>query len=104
MSNHEWRWADPAGQQRLVRTDELRAALSSGVIPANAPVWQRGWTEWKPAHEVPELTQSALGAANGVLLNVPPPPLFVVAAQSEFEGHDSTSEPEEEPPDPPKPP
>ncbi len=102
MSNHEWRWADPAGQQRLVRTDELRAALSSGLIPANAPVWRRGWTEWKPAQEVPELSQSALGAANGVLLNVPPPPLFVVAAQSEFEGEGGDDAAEEEPPPPPR--
>ncbi len=104
MSNHEWRWADPAGQQRLVRTDELRAALASGVIPANAPVWRRGWPGWKPAHEVPELSTSALAAANGVLLNVPPPPLFVVAAQSEFE--DKGGGPDEaaleEPPLPPR--
>ena len=101
MSNFEWRWADPTGQQRLVRTDELRAALSSGLIPANAPVWRKGWPEWKPAHDVPELTTSALAAANGVLLNVPPPPLFVVAAQSEFEaGPDSAAE--EEPPLPPR--
>ncbi|MEO8800215.1 MAG: hypothetical protein ABI551_20150, partial [Polyangiaceae bacterium] len=31
----EWRWADPRGQQRLVRQDELCAALSDGAIPSN---------------------------------------------------------------------
>lgn len=82
----EWRWADPQGQQRLIRTDELRAALSNGVIPPNAPVWRAGWTEWKAAFDVPELTTSALSAANGVVPNIPPPPLFVVAAQTAFEG------------------
>lgn len=104
MSNHEWRWADPTGQQRLVRTDELRAALASGVIPANAPVWRRGWPGWKPAHDVPELSTSALAAANGVLLAVPPPPLFVVAAQSEFEDKDGGPDDAalEEPPSPPR--
>ncbi|MFO0674286.1 MAG: GYF domain-containing protein [Polyangiaceae bacterium] len=82
----EWRWADPQGQQRLIRTDELRAALANGVIPPNAPVWRPGWTEWKAAFDVPELTTSALSAANGVVPNIPPPPLFVVAAQTAFEG------------------
>ena len=103
MSNDdEWRWADPAGQQRLVRTDELRAALASGVIPSNAPVWQRGWEGWQSAHDVPELQTSALSAANGVLANVPPPPLFVVAAQSEFEGSPKAKPPVAEPPAPPR--
>lgn len=81
----EWRWADPAGQQRLVRTDELRAGLASGAIPPNAPVWRSGWKEWQPAHAVPELTTSALSAANGVVPNIPPPPLQVVAVQRALE-------------------
>lgn len=101
-NDQEWRWADPSGQQRLVRTDELRAALAGGVIPSNAPVWQRGWSGWKPAHEVPELQSSALAAANGVLPNVPPPPLFVVAAQSEFEGSPKADRSVVEPPAPPR--
>lgn len=85
MSNQtEWRWADPAGQQRLVREEDLRKALESGVIPANAPVWTRGWTTWKPAHDVPELSgKSAPAPTNG---DVPPPPMFIVAAQDAFEG------------------
>ncbi len=87
MSNEDqWRWADPAGQQRLVRTDELRAALASGAIPSNAPVWRAGWPTWRSAEEVPELQSSALAAQNGLLPNIPPPPSFVVAAQSDFEG------------------
>jgi GYF domain 2 len=99
----EWRWADPRGQQRLVRFDELRAALGSGVIPPNAPVWRRGWTEWVAASDVPELMSQAIAAANGVVPNIPPPPLFVVAAQSEFESHTPKRQQSiyEEPPPPP---
>jgi len=79
----EWRWADPTGQQRLVREDELRAAIASGVIPANAPVWTRGWSAWKPAHDVPELNGKAPSngekpkpAATGPA-EPPPPPKYV---------------------------
>lgn len=85
-SETEWRWADPNGQQRLIRTDELLAALANGVIPPNAPVWKQGWDTWKPANETPELMSSALSAENGVVPNIPPPPLFVVAAQTAYEG------------------
>jgi hypothetical protein len=81
----EWRWADPSGQQRAVRTDELRAALAGGIIAPNTPVWRSGWPEWKPAYDVPELTTSALASANGVVQNIPPPPLFMVAVQHEYE-------------------
>ncbi len=99
----EWRWADPRGQQRLVRFDELRAALVDGVIPPNAPVWKRGWTEWVPASDVPELMSQAIAAVNGVVPNIPPPPLFVVAAQSEFESHTPKRQQSiyDEPPPPP---
>src|SRR6188474_3552780 len=85
MSNDLWRWADPNGQQRNVRLDELRAALAGGHIAPNTPVWKSGWTAWQPAHDVPELTSSALSAANGVVPNIPPPPLAMVAVQHEFE-------------------
>lgn len=105
MSNDDqWRWADPTGQQRLVRTDELRAALASGAIPSNAPVWRAGWSAWQVASDVPELQSSAVAAANGVLPNIPPPPAFVVAAQSQFEGKPdrSAAAPPREPPPPPR--
>lgn len=100
----EWRWADPTGQQRAVRTDELRAALASGVIAPNTPVWRRGWAEWKPAHEVPELTTSALAAANGVVQNIPPPPLFMVAVQHQYEEKSGSPPAPAEGGDPPPPP
>ncbi len=85
MSNDLWRWADPDGQQRRVRLDELRAALAGGLIAPNTPVWRSGWIGWQSAHEVPELQSSALSAANGVVPNIPPPPLAMVAMQHEFE-------------------
>ena len=96
-NDDEWRWADPTGQQRLVRTHELRAALAGGVIPSNAPVWQRGWAGWKPANEVSELSASPPAPTNGAEL--PPPPSFVVAAQSQFEGKPAVHV---EPPLPPR--
>jgi hypothetical protein len=102
-SDTEWRWADPSGQQRLVRTDELRAALASGVIAPNTPVWRQGWNEWKPATDVPELTSSALAAANGVVPNIPPPPMNVVAAQHAFEGA-PVAKPDPSKAEPPPPP
>ena len=85
MSSQIWRWVEPNGQQRSVRFDELRSALASGLIAPNTPVWKPGWSAWQPAHEVPELTTSALAAANGVVPNIPPPPLAIVAVQHEFE-------------------
>ena len=109
MSNELWRWADPDGQQRRVRLDELRAALAGGLIAPNTPVWRTGWKKWQSAHEVPELTSSALSAANGVVPNIPPPPLAMVAMQHEFEAKGSGSfspaappvESNDEPPPPP---
>lgn len=85
MISDVWRWADPEGQQRCVRLDELRAALAGGIVAPNAPVWRAGWSTWQPAHEVPELQSSALAAANGVVPNIPPPPLAMVAVQQAFE-------------------
>jgi hypothetical protein len=99
-----WRWADPTGQQRRVRTDELRAALASGIIAPNAPVWKPGWKDWQPAHSVPELTTSALSAANGVIANIPPPPLAVVSVQADMERKSVPPPPpvhQTEPPPPP---
>ncbi|MDB4947262.1 MAG: Basic proline-rich protein [Labilithrix sp.] len=112
MSNDLWRWADPDGQQRRVRLDELRAALAGGLIAPNTPVWRSGWTGWQSAHEVPELQTSALSAANGVVPNIPPPPLAMVAVQHAFEARSEGSfsqppppvagGPADEPPPPPR--
>jgi hypothetical protein len=102
-SETEWRWVDPNGQQRLIRTDELLAALANGTIPSNAPVWKKGWDGWKPANETPELMSSALAAQNGLVPNIPPPPAFVVAAQTAFEGNPiSESQIGAGPPPPPR--
>ena len=109
MSNDLWRWADPDGQQRRVRLDELRAALAGGHIAPNTPVWRAGWPTWQAAYEVPELTSSALSAANGIVPNIPPPPLAMVAVQHEFEANARgsfsppvpTVQSNEEPPPPP---
>src|SRR3954454_6734230 len=111
MSNDVWRWADPEGQQRRVRLDELRAALAGGHIAPNTPVWKPGWNNWQAAHEVPELTSASLGGAHGVVLHIPPPPLAMVAVQQSYEKQSESmapaspsltpAEPELEPPVPP---
>jgi len=103
MHDIEWRWADPVGQQRRIRLDELRAALAGGVVAPNAPVWRAGWPTWRAARDVPELQSSALSAENGLLPNIPPPPLAVVAAQSAFEASSGSAQAagHEEPPPPP---
>ena len=109
MNTDLWRWADPDGQQRKVRFDELRAALAAGVIAPNTPVWRSGWAAWQPAHEVPELTSASVGGANGVVLNIPPPPLAMLAVQQEYEAAAGALAPaapkapaEDEPPPPPR--
>lgn len=98
-----WRYTDPNGQQRRVRFDELRAALAGGVIAPNTPVWKPGWPEWQAAHEVPELASTSIASSNGVVMNIPPPPLAVVAVQKEFEAQAGPrpSSMYEEPPPPP---
>ena len=108
MANDLWRWADPNGQQRKVRLDELRASLAAGIIAPNAPVWHAGWSGWRHAHEVPELTSASVGGANGVVLNIPPPPLAMVAVQQQYEAAGDSiippsrsGEVDEEPPPPP---
>ncbi len=110
MSSDLWRWADPNGQQRQVRLEELRAALAGGLIAPNTPVWKAGWPNWKPAHEVPELSSASVGGANGVVLNIPPPPLAMLAVQQQYEQQAeaivpglSASAPKKEPEPPPPP-
>ena len=57
-----WRWTDERGVQRLVGTDELRTALSSGVLAASTLVWRDGMKEWAPASSMPELASAAFAA------------------------------------------
>ncbi|MFT3766722.1 MAG: GYF domain-containing protein [Minicystis sp.] len=57
-----WRWTDERGVQRLVSTDELRAALAGRVLPASTLVWREGMKEWAPASSLPELASAAFAA------------------------------------------
>jgi hypothetical protein len=106
-SGERWRWTDQYGNQRLVHQDELRAALGGGTLPPYTLVWRPGMSEWRHAHDVPELMAVALSAQQGVVLNIPPPPLDVVAVQAEFEhrtvdvARDGEKVAAEEPPPPP---
>lgn len=60
-----WRWTDERGVQRLVGTDELRAALASSVLPVSTLVWREGMKEWAPASSMPELASAAFAAGHG---------------------------------------
>ena len=56
-------WLLTDGQRRSGSEQELRAALSSGVLTAESLVWRKGWAEWQPAHRVAELASSLPPAA-----------------------------------------
>jgi len=84
-SGEKWRWADPQGIQRVLHSDELRSALASGALPPYTLVWREGMSEWQPAYLVAELATMAISAQTGVIPNIPPPPLAMVAVQAEFE-------------------
>lgn len=57
-----WRWTDERGVQRLVGTDELRAALASNLLPASTLVWREGMGSWAPASTLPEFASAAFAA------------------------------------------
>jgi hypothetical protein len=105
-SGDKWRWADPQGVQRLVHSDELRSALSTGALPPYTLVWREGMAEWQPAYLVSDLSPQP---ASGGVLDIPPPPMAIVAVQEEWERQGSgldgskKEEPkkEVEPPPPP---
>jgi hypothetical protein len=60
LAGSDWRWTDDRGVQRIVPTDELRAALRDHVLPPSTLVWRDGMETWVAASEVPELA-SAVG-------------------------------------------
>jgi len=107
-SGEKWRWADPQGVQRVIHTDELRSALASAALPPYTLVWKPGMHEWVPAYKAAELATHAISAQQGLIPNIPPPPLAIIAVQAEFEHRDSGFDDkkkgerkEEEPPSPP---
>jgi GYF domain 2 len=106
-SGEKWRWADPQGVQRVIHTDELRSALASAALPPYTLVWKPGMPEWVPAYQAAELATHAISAQQGLISNIPPPPLAIIAVQAEFEhrasGFDEKKkgEPKEEEPPPP---
>ena len=71
----EWRWTDERGVQRLVGTDELRAALASNVLAPSTLVWREGMKEWAPAFTMPELATAAAAASSAADRNEAPPEL-----------------------------
>jgi hypothetical protein len=84
-SGEKWRWADSEGVQRVVQTDELRAALANGAVPPTALVWRAGMPKWQRASEVPELTGAPAPSLRSTIVGIPPPPATIVAVQAAFE-------------------
>ncbi len=80
MNRDEWRWTDENGVQRLVRTEELRAALASSVLPPSTLVWREGMKEWAAAFTVPELASAAISAARAGRPGSTPPPAHAGAS------------------------
>jgi len=72
----EWRWTDEQGVQRLVRTDELREAIATRVLPSSVLVWREGMDEWVPAFTVP-----AFADAVPTTQEPAPPPVEVAPAR-----------------------
>jgi hypothetical protein len=70
-----WRWTDERGVQRLVGTDELRAALTTGLLLPSTLVWRDGMKEWAPASSMPELASAAFAAAEPPKAGEPPKPI-----------------------------
>jgi hypothetical protein len=62
-----WYYADYKGQIGPVKLQQLKDALARVSEPANVLVWRDGFTEWKPASDVPEFRAQTLS----------PPPLPV---------------------------
>jgi hypothetical protein len=58
-----WRWAEPDGTQRSLTRAELKDAFARGLLSTNTPVWRAGYPDWKPAHDVPELSASVTAGA-----------------------------------------
>ena len=69
----QWYYAPIGTQLGPVSTDELRRMLSSGQVPASAPVWREGMADWQPAGQVEEL-KTALPAGGGAIAPTPPLP------------------------------
>ncbi|MET0596086.1 MAG: DUF4339 domain-containing protein [Polyangiaceae bacterium] len=84
-SGDKWRWADSEGVQRVVSTDELRAAIANGVLPATTLVWRAGMPKWQRASEVSELASAPSSALRGTIVGIPPPPASMVAVQAAYE-------------------
>src|SRR5260370_40062718 len=80
-SGEKWRWADPQGVQRVIHSDELRAALASGTLPPYTLVWRSGMPDWVPAYQAAEWATIAISVQQGLIPNIPPPPPATAAVQ-----------------------
>ncbi len=96
MADEElWRWAEPDGKQRAVSESELKEAFSKGLLSTNTPVWKRGYLDWKPASDVPELRASVVAGAKVV-----PPKGGLLPGHSVAQRGGAAAD-DEEPPSPP---
>ncbi len=98
-----WRWTDERGVQRLVGTDELRAALASSILPPSTLVWREGMKEWAAASTMPELASAAFAAGAESLVGAVEPPVAMGGAPVAPVDDPSTTEDAKPAPKPPAP-
>lgn len=63
----QWYFSKGGTQMGPVSLDELRAKIASGEVTGADMVWREGFSDWKPASDVPELA----------VLRVAPQPMAV---------------------------
>ena len=56
---YQWYYAENRQQKGPVSSDELKALLNSGSLPATTLVWRAGLPDWQPATNFPELREPA---------------------------------------------
>ncbi len=74
MANREWYYVKDGTRQGPVAEQELTKLLTEGALLPSALVWTEGAEDWRPASDVPELTQPAPQTAA-------PPPISEATTQ-----------------------
>jgi hypothetical protein len=72
--NDSWFWLDGERPIGPLSADELRAAVSGGVVRAGTMVRNAAWSHWCQAAHVPGLFPSRLAVPPERLIPTPPPP------------------------------
>lgn len=55
-TEEQWHYQGLAGSQSEAGTSGILAMLAGGQLTISSLVWKPGFTQWKPIHDVPEIT------------------------------------------------